>query len=103
MIKTAILVPIANNNGAIFEPSDHRWVMTEAVARFGGITREGIVEGQWAEDAQVYEDRLLRLVIALSSWQQIPAWLTFVEEIRVRFRQISLYGEIAGVPEIFSG
>ncbi|NMP20801.1 hypothetical protein [Sulfobacillus harzensis] len=103
MIKTTILVPVADNEGQPFTAADARWLLREALTRFGGITQEGTVEGQWAEGDVTYTDRSTRYTIALNSWRQVPDWLAFVDAIRERYRQIAIYGEVAGIPEIFSG
>lgn len=103
MIKTMMLVPEVDNAGHPFLPDDWTWLLHEATQRFGGLTLEGQAQGWWLDAGHLYQDATRRYTIALASWRQVPEWLALVEAVRERFRQIAVYGEIAGIPEIFSG
>ena len=103
MIKTVILVPEMDNDQQPFSAQDWQWLLEEATQRFGGLTLEGQAQGWWLDEGHLYQDATRRYTIALESWRQVPDWMALVETIRERFRQIAVYGEIAGVPEIFSG
>ena len=103
MIKTTILVPVTDNEGQPFPDTERRWLLQTAVRRFGGVTVEGTADGQWKDQRRVVHDVSLRVTIALASWRDIPRWLRFVKAVRLRFRQKEIYGEVAGIPELFSG
>lgn len=101
MIKTLVLVPIRDNDGQPFSPADWDLLERKLLERFGGFTGGGMAEGAWSDDAgKVYRDVSRRYEVALSSWNQLPDWLDVVRWIRVHFRQIAVYVEVAGIPEI---
>ncbi len=103
LIRTTVLIPIADNQGIVFDAETWAWVLAKGLRLFGGLTFEGTVTGQWIEDGTIYADESRRYTISLTSWEQMPQWLAFIQALRVRFRQIALYGEVAGIPEIFRG
>lgn len=100
MIKTMVLVPIADNDGKAFGPQDWAELEQQLLQAFGGWTDGGVVKGAWADGETVYRDTSRRFEVALGSWIQLPAWLELVRWIREHFRQISVYVEVAGIPEI---
>ncbi|MGH2584820.1 MAG: hypothetical protein ACRDJE_07905 [Dehalococcoidia bacterium] len=102
MIKTALVVPVRDNDGRSFSP--RVWRELEArLLRFGGYTIEVGVAGAWESGGRLYRDRSRRYTVALPSWFDVPAWLDVVVWARTRFRQEALYIEIAGIPEIADG
>lgn len=99
MIKTLILVPIQDNEGQPFEPQ--AWTELEhKLLQFGGFTDGGLVQGAWTDNGQTYRDTNRRWEVALTSWTQLPVWLEVAQWTRTRFRQVAIYIEIAGIPEI---
>lgn len=101
MIKTLVLVPIRDNDGQPFSPADWDLLERKLLERFGGFTGGGLAEGAWSDETgKVYRDVSRRYEVALSSWNQLPDWLAIVHWIRVHFRQIAVYIEVAGIPEI---
>lgn len=101
MIKTLVLVPIRDNDGQAFSPADWDLLERKLLERFGGFTGGGMAEGAWSDETgKVYRDISRRYEVALSSWNQLPDWLDVVRWIRVHFRQIAVYVEVAGIPEI---
>ena len=100
MISTAFFIPVTDNLGTPFTAADWRWLEGRALALFGGMTRSGGQYGLWRDGNQVYRDESIRIGIALQHWIDLPPWLRFVEQARRRFRQIALYIEVAGIPDI---
>lgn len=100
MIKTLVLVPIQDNDGQTFGPVDWDLLEQKLLERFGGFSGGGMVQGAWSDGGKVYRDTSRRYEIALDSWNQIPDWLAIVHWTRNHFRQIALYVEVAGIPEI---
>ena len=68
MIKTTILVPVADNAGVLFTHQDWEWVLTEALQRFGGITYEGTAQGRWVDEGVTYIDDTPRRASIRRSW-----------------------------------
>ena len=103
MIKTVVYIPEVDNDGDAFTHADWAWLHAELLARFGGYSLVGVVNGAWLEEGTTYHDQNREYVVSLQSWAQTPEWLACVNAIRERFRQIALYVEVAGIPEILSG
>lgn len=99
MIKTLLLVPVTDNNGAPF--GEPEWLALESrLVLFGGFSLRTGVEGAWEAGGRIYRDRSREYSVALLSWWLLPAWLEIVDWARDHFRQVALYIEVAGIPEI---
>ncbi len=98
MIKTAFLVPLADNGGQPFTPQDWQ-ALHERLMRFGGFSRRDGVFGAWQYQGQVYEDQSREYTVALSL-RQLSEWLEILEWVKETFRQKAVYVEINGAPEI---
>jgi hypothetical protein len=99
VIETALLVPLADNDGRRFEPALLRQ-LERRLLRFGGVTGPLQVAGTWQVGGRVYRDTNLQFVVGLTSWTQLPRWLKIVRWALVQFRQEALYIKVAGIPEI---
>lgn len=100
MLKTVVLVPVADNAGTPFPPE--AWHEFEARLRreLGGFSMGGVVRGEWVNpDGRIYSDTSRQYTVALEV-RQVPAWLDILEWALERFGQQALYVEIAGAPEI---
>ena len=101
MIKTLILVPIQDNEGQPFSPKDWDELEQKLLSSFGGYTGGEMISGAWADSTgTVYRDTSREWRVALNSWLQVPEWLALANWTRTHFRQIAIYVEIAGIPEI---
>ncbi len=99
MIKTMVLIPVFDNDGAPFSSSD--WLQLESrLLAFGGLNWTDNVTGMWRSTDRVYQDRCRQYVVSLPSWLQLAAWLEVVLWARTRFRQVAIYIEVAGIPEV---
>ena len=98
MIETVLLVPLADNDGKRFDPA-LVWQLERRLLRFGGFTGPLQVAGAWYAGGRVYRDTNLQFVVGLTSWTQLPRWLTIVRWALVQFRQEALYIKVAGIPE----
>lgn len=93
IVKASFLIPLTDNSGTPFGADDFAWLQGELVARFGGWSLEGTVEGAWqGEDGQVYRDRSYRYTVATSA---LDALRGLLREAKVRFGQASLYLEVS--------
>ena len=95
-----MLVPVRDNEGRRFTESAWRELQRRLMAEFDGYTRRTGVVGAWAAGGQVYRDTSREYTVVITSWEQLPAWLSIVRWARERFRQEAIYIEVAGVPEI---
>ncbi|MBA2449999.1 MAG: hypothetical protein H0V51_18425 [Chloroflexi bacterium] len=100
MIGTSFLIPIRDNEGRPFLPSQWRALHQRLLVEFGGYTRVSNVQGAWEDRGRVYRDRNRQYLVSLESWTQLPAWLDLVRWARQTFRQEAIHVEVAGVPEI---
>lgn len=100
MIKALVLVPIQDNDGRAFGRKDWDALEQRFVQAFGGFTGGQTVSGAWADNGVIYRDKSLRYEIALESWRNVTEFLQIVDWIKVHFRQIAIYIEIAGIPDI---
>lgn len=93
MLKTAFLLPLVDNEGVAFTTTEWNWLQDELVARFGGWSLEGTVEGAWrAEDGEVYRDRSFRYAVATGN---LEALRDLLREAKARFRQEAIYLEVS--------
>lgn len=99
MIKTSVLIPLADNDGAAFSKSTWEALHTR-LADFGGFSFTRGVFGFWVDAGKTYEDESRQYIVSLDSWTQFPAWLAVMQWAREAFRQLALYIEVAGHPEI---
>jgi hypothetical protein len=99
VIKTSVLIPLADNEGAAFSKITWEGLHTR-LADFGGFSFTRGVFGFWVDAGKTYEDESRQYSISLDSWTQFPAWLAVMQWARVEFRQLALYIEVAGHPEI---
>ncbi len=99
MIEAVVLVPVTDNDGALFPASAWR-TLEQRLLQFGGFSvREG-VRGAWRGEERVYHDRLVEYTTSLTSWNQFPKWLIVVRWAKTQFRQEAIYIRVAGVPDI---
>jgi hypothetical protein len=93
-IKTIFLLPLLDNDGQPFATSDWDWLTDELVIRFGGWTLDGKVEGAWRDpkSGQVYRDSSVRYVVVVEE-PAVEGLLSFLGEVKTRFRQEALYVE----------
>ncbi len=102
MRKIVFLVPLLDNEGQPMATSDWDWLVDQLVDRFGGWTLEGRVEGAWrdAKTGQVYRDASSRysVVVEDTAGQDV---LSFLGEVKIRFRQLALYVESPTVEVTF--
>jgi len=99
VIKTLLLVPVKDNQGHPFQRKDWR-DLEERLLQFGGYTRGADVEGAWKTPVKVYRDRSRQYITSLNSWTRLHEWLSILFWARERFRQETMYIEVAGIPEI---
>lgn len=100
MVKTMLLVPVADNAGEVFGPEDFRELESRLLALGGGFSRQANVAGAWAYEGRVIRDESRQYLVALQGWRDVAAWLDIVEWARIRFRQDAMYVEVAGIPEV---
>ncbi len=96
-----MLIPIRDNEGEPFDRADSR-ELERRLLEFGGFTRFPDVEGVWRDDhGRTYSEPSRHYAVAIDSWFAFPAWLDTVQWARERFRQETIYMEVAaGMPEI---
>ena len=101
MVKTLFFVPLVDNEGTPFLPADwsaleHRlWLLAE------GFSRRDGVQGAWKDnDGSVHTGENREFTIALTSWTQLAEWLETVQWAKAHFRQLAIYLEVNGSPEI---
>jgi hypothetical protein len=99
MIKTMFLMPVTDNDGRPYAAAEWEALESRLLA-FGGFSLAVDVTGVWQAQGRVYRDLSRQYTVALTSWQQLPAWLEVVLWARSAFRQLAVYIEVGGIPEI---
>ncbi len=100
MIVTTIYLPIRGNDGKPFDGEIRQRIRARLVAEFGSYSINPGQHGAWTEQGTTYRDESEALVVALASWLELPRWFEFVRFIQTELAQISMYIEIAGIPEV---
>jgi hypothetical protein len=93
--KAIFLLPLLDNSGQPFPASDWDWLTDELVARFGGWTFDGKVEGAWLDrqSGRVYRDASARYVVVVER-PAMGELFTFLGDVKNRFRQEALFVEL---------
>lgn len=102
MQKYLFIVPLLSNEGQPFPASDWDWLQDQLVARFGGWTLDGKVEGAWRDEksGQVFRDTSLRYVVVVQE-TEVSGLIAFLGDVKVRFSQLALYVERPQTEVIF--
>lgn len=101
MIEVTLFIPLADNDGQTFSPSDHAAFEAYATDRFGGLSRlPGEVEGKWVSEGRLYTDRLVRYVIALGSITDGGKLGEVVSFAKKHYRQEAIFVSYLGRAEI---
>lgn len=100
--KFTFLLPLLDNEGQPIPASDWDWMCNELVARYGGWTLDGKVEGAWLDKAsgRVYRDSSARYVVVVEE-SEVQGFLGFLAEVKTRFRQEALYVERPATEVLF--
>lgn len=93
--KAIFLLPLRDNSGQPFPASDWDWMTDELVARFGGWTFDGRVEGAWRDEksGQIYRDVSARYVVVVEK-PAMADLFSFLGEVKTRFGQEALFVEL---------
>ncbi len=88
-----ILRPIRYNDGSPVEEEKFSKTRCELVAKFGAVTKQAeSIQGWWAHEGQIYEDRTLRLIVdAETSAENLGFLANFKGVLKARFRQIDIH------------
>ena len=95
MLKYSVLVPTHDNDGKEFSPGTIQKFEFEVMTLTGGLTREGVVEGQWMDqkDRRVYVDKSIKYTIAVKE-KDLQMLQVIVKMHMRRLGQISYYYEV---------
>ena len=92
MYLVQILLPLSDNDGVPFAPSEYEDVRTCLTERFGGVTAyvRAPAEGHWKEgEGSTARDEIAIYEVMVGSLDR-PWWAEFRERLRERFRQEEL-------------
>ncbi|HZI19921.1 MAG TPA: hypothetical protein VEY09_15155 [Pyrinomonadaceae bacterium] len=83
-----ILLPLYDNEGRAFPPTDFDCVRDELAAKFGGVTafRRSPAEGVWDEGGERSRDRVVVYQVMADSLDR-DWWREYRRELERRFRQ----------------
>jgi hypothetical protein len=102
MIEVAILVPLKNNDGMVFDPEWHLAFEAHVLSKFGGISLlPGTVSGKWVDSGNVYTDDLRTYVVAMSSITEGAALREILDFAAEHYQQFSLYVRYLGASEVY--
>jgi len=89
MVTVQVLIPVADNDGAVFTAPEFKAFEAEVLRYFGGFSElPGRVSGGWQDNGVVYADELIVYEIAvgglLANSEKLAAVVAFAREA---FRQ----------------
>lgn len=89
------LIPTRRNDGSVVSRTERDAILQGLWERFGGVTREGLVEGHWIDpgDGEHYRDRCWKVVVAFSA-ERLEEAKNAVLEIGRQLGQKSMYFEV---------
>lgn len=104
MIEFSILIPVSDNEGAVFSTEHHLTWEAEVLRRFGGFSLlPGTVTGRWLSEGKAYGDTLRCYVIAVPSILDAGRIRALLAYGRRYYRQEALYFSFLGIAEVFNG
>ena len=88
-----ILLPLRFNDGQPVPDALISDTLIELESRFGAVSWETqVIRGLWRQEAGVYSDDLMRVVIDVEDLVEHRQFFgDFKERLKVRFRQIEIY------------
>ncbi len=102
MIQTRFYIPVRDNDGAAFTPTEWAALERFLYESFDGFTHERTVRGASRSVSGRRVDDISRVyVVLLGSLAQLPEFVRALEQIRMDFRQETIYVEIERIAEIF--
>jgi hypothetical protein len=101
MIEVTVLVPLRDNDGAVFPPEHHLKFEEVILRRFGGLSRlPGATEGKWIDGGKTYADRLVAYLIAVPSILDGAKLGEVISFARSHYRQEAIYVRYLGLSEV---
>jgi hypothetical protein len=84
-----ILLPLSDNHGRPFGPSEYQRVRRELRERWGGLTAytRSPAEGSWADDGEDFTHDDIIVFEVMSEVLDRPWWRTYRTQMEERFRQ----------------
>ncbi len=92
MFLVQLIVPVYDNTGAHFAPSDFTRIRRELTERFGGATAytRAPAEGTWEDDqGQIHHDDVVVIEVMIETLDR-EWWAAYRRELTWRFRQNEL-------------
>ncbi len=88
-----ILLPLLYNDGQKIEEELFLITQEELADKFGATTTDTArIVGKWIYQDQLYEDRLLRIVIDVQPTEEIERFFkAYKETLKERFKQIDIW------------
>jgi hypothetical protein len=95
MMTFTTIVPKRRNDGSLVSRKEMNTILTELRVRFGGVTIDGEVEGQWVDesDGTLYRDRSLKITVACDR-ERLHEAEEAVRAIGRRLEQKAMYFEV---------
>jgi len=98
-MKATTLIPVRRNDGSQVDSAELRKIIRRFVAAFGGCTVEGRTQGYWVDDATVYEDECLKVVVICDAARR-PELEAIVRDIGLQLGQLAMHLEIDNTTEV---
>lgn len=88
-----ILLPLLYNDGSKVEKEKFLTTSEELVERFGAITTDSTrIVGRWIYQNQLYEDKLIRIIIDVPESEDSETFFRrYKEVLKERFKQIDIW------------
>lgn len=95
MMTFTTIIPKHRNDGSPVSRKEMNAILAGLRARFGGVTVDGEIEGQWVDqtDGKVYRDRSLKVTVACDR-ERLHEAEEAVREIGRQLEQKAMYFEV---------
>jgi regulator of RNase E activity RraB len=98
-MKATTLIPVRRNDGSPVPADEIEDIIQRFVSTFGGCTVDGRTKGYWVDNATVYEDECLKVVVVCDAIRR-PELEALVRDIGLQLGQLAMYLEIDNSTEV---
>lgn len=98
-MKATTLIPVRRNDGSPVPAEEMEDIIQRFTVTFGGCTVDGRTKGYWIDNATVYEDECLKVVVVCDAARR-PELEAIVRDIGRQLGQLAMYLEFDTTTEV---
>jgi hypothetical protein len=103
MFEITILIPVADNHGARFDPEHHATWETFLAETFGGFSCTGETTGGWLDGGRLYRDTTRVYVVAVDGLASAGRAVDAARWACLHYRQEAVFLRYLGQAEVVRG